>query len=63
LTPYKPLVYIEVSLKESEKLVKLLEDNNGYMAMCSAEPQEGEYWVIDIIVIFPERSIIFTIYD
>jgi primosomal protein N' (replication factor Y) len=42
--PYKPLVEIEVSDKENEMLVKLLEEN-GYMVMNSTAPRDGKYYI------------------
>jgi primosomal protein N' (replication factor Y) len=44
LPPYKPLVEIEVSMREAENLVKLLEDNF-YMAMGSPDPEDGNYHI------------------
>jgi len=42
--PYRPLVEIEVSMKENEKLVKLLEEN-GYTVMNSSAPHGGKYYI------------------
>ena len=42
--PYKPLIEIEVSLKENEKLVKLLKEN-GYMAMPSSGTHDGKRYI------------------
>ena len=42
--PYKPLVEIEVSMKENAALVKLLEVN-GYMVMNYKNSQDGKYYI------------------
>ena len=42
--PYKPLIEIEVSAKESEKFAKLLEEN-GYMVMNSSAPHDGKNYI------------------
>jgi primosomal protein N' (replication factor Y) len=42
--PYKILVEIEVSAKENEALVKLLEEN-GYMTMNSSSPHDGKRFI------------------
>ena len=42
--PFKPLIEIEVSIKECGKLVKLLEDS-GYMVMSSPLPHDGKFYI------------------
>ena len=42
--PFKPLIEIEVSIKESEKLAKLLEES-GYTVMSSTIPHNGKCFI------------------
>ncbi|MCL1941428.1 MAG: hypothetical protein FWG09_05750 [Synergistaceae bacterium] len=42
--PYKPLIEIEVSAKENERLAKLLEEN-GHMVMSSPESEGGKNYI------------------
>jgi primosomal protein N' (replication factor Y) len=42
--PCKPLIEIEVSIKENEKLVKLLEES-GYIVMSSSLPHNGKNYI------------------
>ena len=42
--PFKPLIEIEVSIKESGKLAKLIEES-GYVVMSSAIPHDGKHYI------------------